>query len=203
MEMTRLIRNILIAAVLVTAVSSCDKIDASVQDDISYGVDGALRLQKKWTAVYIGRYAEEQESKSPSYIDRLSAEGTGEAMYYHIVAEHGSLAGEDQLLAAFKDGTGVGGTMGGKALIEWFKALYSLNEEHAAGLDAVLACGGPDAENGYMDYSIGSTGLYDVYIVEMLPNGHISGRYGMTELEITGTPMLSDINFLSGMNSGK
>ena len=41
-----------------------------------------------------------------------------------------------------------------------------------------------------MDYTLTGegTGTYDVYTVEMLLNGHITGRYGKTTLEITGTP---------------
>ena len=189
--MHRTIRHILIlTAALVTAFSSCERTDTVFSPySMSYGVDGDLKLQEDWSAVYLGRYNASEEAKGVEYIDRLSAEGTGDAMYYHVIAKRQSLTSNEDLLTAFRDGTGIGKTMGGKALVEWFKTLAELDESRITGLSAILACGGPDDDNGYMDYSIGSTGTYDVYVVEMLPNGHISGRYGMTVLEINGNPV--------------
>jgi hypothetical protein len=187
----RFFHILILMTALATVFLSCGKTDEGTAPDpetVSYGVSGTLRLQKKWTAVYIGRYdASAPEAKNAEYLDRLSAEGTGSAMYFHVIAKHGSLKGDEDILDAFRDGTGVGKTMGGKALVEWFKALVSLGRVET--LSGILACGGPGDANGYMDYTIGNTGTFDVYVVEMLPNGHISGRYGLTTLEISGEPV--------------
>ena len=43
-----------------------------------------------------------------------------------------------------------------------------------------------------MDYTIGKTGMFDVYTVEIMLDGHISGRYGKTTLNISGSPDLAN-----------
>lgn len=161
----------------------------SVSDYISYSVDGPLSPQSEWKAEYLGRYEDVNGSGNTIYCDRISSSGTGDAYYYHVLCPTGSIKTEEELLEAFRNGGGVDDLQGGDGLLEWYK-MMAPNYNYQAGLDWLLAKGGKDVESGYMDYTLTGegTGTYDVYTVEMLLNGHITGRYGKTTLEITGTP---------------
>ncbi len=164
----------------------------TVKEYLDYKVDGNLQLVPEWKAEYLGRYQSENNSGLPIWCDRISSTGTGDALYYHVIAEAGSLDSQSALLSAFEKGAGVDDMKGGKGIIEWYKLLApEANFSH--GLDWLLAKGDKSSDNGFLDYTISSdTGTYDVYTVEMLLSGHISGRYGKTTLEISGSPNLAD-----------
>ena len=172
-----------------TSSGVCYTKDFEVGGYISYGVDGKLSLQKDWTAEYLGRYSDLSATGMPVLCDRISSTGTGNAFYYHVICPAGSIKNDDDLLAAFRKGAGVDDLKGGEGVLEWYK-LIAPTYNYLEGLELILAKGGKDADNGYMDYILGnpSSGSFDVYTVEMLRNGHISGRYGKTTLEINGKP---------------
>lgn len=165
----------------------------SVSEYISYAVDGALSPQVDWKAEYLGRYEDVNGMGNPILCDRISSSGTGDAYYYHVLCPAGSIKTERDLLDAFQNGSDVDDLKGGNGLLEWYKMLAP-NFNYQAGLDWLLAKGGKDVESGYMDYTLTGTGTYDVYTVEMLLNGHITGRYGKTTLKITGTPNIKAID---------
>ena len=140
-------------------------------------------------AEYLGRYADVSATGLPIKCDRLSSSGTGDAYYYHVICRPGSIKTEEELLNAFEKGAGLDDLQGGQGLLDWYK-MIAPNFGYLAELDWILAKGGADVESGYMDYTLEdeAVGTFDVYTVEMLLNGHITGRYGKTTLEITGTP---------------
>ena len=168
--------------------------DVEVASYISYEMDGALSPQAGWKAEYIGRYPDQDASGATIYCDRISSSGTGNALYYHVICPSGAIKSSEDLLMAFRKGAGVDDLRGGEGLIDWYK-MIAPSFGYLIGLDGLLAKGGKESDSGYMDYTLGSpsTGTFDVYTVEMLLNGHITGRYGKTTLEITGTPNIKAV----------
>lgn len=159
-----------------------------VTNYISYEMKGKLSPQVGWKAEYLGRYSDQDASGQAILCDRISSSGTGDALYYHVICPAGSIKTSEELLEAFRKGS-ADDLKGGEGLIEWYK-MIAPSYNYLIGLDELLANGGKDSDSGYMDYvlSAPSTGTFDVYTVEMLLNGHITGRYGKTTLEITGSP---------------
>jgi len=163
----------------------------TVKDYIAFHIDGDLQLQSDWVAEYMGRYASQSATGDDIWCDRITTKGTGDALYYHVFAPAGAITSEQELKAIFEKGCDVDDLKGGQGLIEWYK-LIAPQINFGYGLNWLLAKGYKDSERGFMDYTLKSTGTYDVYTVEMLLNGHISGRYGKTTLDITGSPNLAD-----------
>ena len=159
---------------------------------ISYGVDGKLSPQAGWKAEYLGRYEDKDAAGNTIKCDRISTSGTGDALYYHVICPAGFIKTSEDLLEAFRKGAGADDLRGGEGLIEWYKTIAP-SYNYLIGLDGLLARGGKDSDSGFMDYTLGtsSTGTFDVYTVEMLLNGHITGRYGKTTLEINGKATVS------------
>lgn len=168
--------------------------EIKVTNYISCEMDGKLDPQAGWKAEYLGRYEDKDAAGKTIYCDRISTSGTGDALYYHVICPAGSIKTSEDLLEAFRKGAGTDDLNGGEGLIEWYKMLAP-SYNYLVGLDALLAKGGKDSDSGFMDYTLGtpSTGTFDVYTVEMLLNGHITGRYGKTTLEITGTPNIKSL----------
>lgn len=191
------LRRFFTLSVIVGFAVSCAKEAPASHEEIKYDVDGPLVLQQDWKPVYVGRYDFADDGRVVA-LDRLSALGTGGAFYYHVFVRAGQIKNEEDLLTAFKEGTGIDDLNGGRGVINWYKALSS--HDSAYSLHSVLAYGGVDSDYGYMDYDIKGDGIYDVYVVEMLLNGHISGRYGVSELDINGDPLISDLSFITGTN---
>ena len=168
--------------------------DIEITSYISYEMDGKLSPQAGWKAAYLGRYPDQDASGATIYCDRISSAGTGNALYYHVICPSGAIKSSEDLLVAFRKGSGVDDLRGGEGLIDWYK-MIAPSYNYLIGLDELLAKGGKDVDSGYMDYTLGtpSTGTFDIYTVEMLLNGHITGRYGKTTLEITGTPNIKAV----------
>ncbi len=159
--------------------------DFTVTEDISFGIDGEPSYQSNWRPVYVGSYADVDDASS-GWLDRLSAEGTGDVLYYHVVAKHNSIFSNEELLDAFEKGAGLDDLQGGAGLIAKFRSITGLLGNWNSGLDLMLACGGAGDELGYIDYKLKEPGYHDVYVVEMRLNGHITGRYGKASLPING-----------------
>ena len=183
--------TIIVIGIDMTGASSgvCYTKEFEVASYISCEMDGPLSPQADWKAEYLGRYQDQDTAGNPILCDRISSSGTGTALYYHVICPAGSIKTSEDLISAFRKGSGVDDLKGGEGVIEWYK-MIAPSYNYLVGLDELLAKGGKDAPNGYMDYTLGtpSTGTFDVYTVEMLLNGHITGRYGKTTLEIDGTP---------------
>lgn len=176
----------------------------TVSEYLSFGVDGDLSLQEDWKAEYIGRYNNVDNSGNVITCDRISSSGTGDAHYYHVICPSGSINNDEDLLEAFRKGSGVDDLKGGEGLIEWYKMIAPVYN-YLAGLDYLLAKGDKKEETGYMDYTIqwNPTTDYDVYTVEMLLNGHITGRYGKTTLEISGKPDIKLMGSAAGQTKAQ
>ena len=140
--------------------------------------DGRFQLQSGWKAEYLGR----------------------NAYYYHVFSAPGALKTDQELRNAFENGCGIDDLKGAKGLIEWYK-LIAGQEDYRLGLNWLLAKGYKDEDTGFMDYTLTANGTYDVYTVELLLNGHITGRYGKTTIDIDGTPDLASISEV--VKSGK
>ena len=169
--------------------SVCFTKTITVQDYISFSVDGKLSPQTDWKAEYLGRYEDISSTGASIICDRISSSGTGDAYYYHVICRSGSIKTEEDLLNAFAKGSDIDDLNGGEGLLELYK-MIAPGYNYQAGLDWILARGGEGADSGYMDYTLkgNETGTFDVYTVEMLLNGHITGKYGKTTLAITGSP---------------
>ena len=176
------------------ATGICYTKEFTVGSYLSYEMEGKLDPQAGWKAEYLGRYEDKDAAGKTIYCDRISTSGTGDALYYHVICPAGFIKTSEDLLEAFRKGAGTDDLNGGEGLIEWYKMLAP-SYNYLVGLDALLAKGGKDSDSGFMDYTLGtpSTGTFDVYTVEMLLNGHITGRYGKTTLEITGTPNIKSL----------
>ena len=185
-------KKLRIAAILFTiafALSACSKENLAEKDmdAIRFEVDGQPVLCEDWKAEYLGRYETLGPDGEVMSIDRLSADGTGEAYYYHVVTARGSMDSKDSdaLLELFAEG-GIDDLGGGNGVLKWFSIYQNSSSfrEEDVSLADLLARGGPEDEGGFIDYSIRVSGLVDVYVVEMLLNGHITGKYGKTTLRI-------------------
>lgn len=163
----------------------------TVKSYVDFKLDGKLERQFDWDAVYLGRYQSTDYDGNPIYCDRISSDCDEETFYYHVISAPGALKTDQELLNAFEKGCGLDDLKGAKGLLEWYK-LLAPEHDYRIGLDALAARGFKDKDNGYMDYTIGKTGLFDVYTVEIMLDGHISGRYGKTTLNISGSPDLAN-----------
>ena len=161
----------------------------TVLEYINFSIDGKLSPQAEWKAEYLGRYVDVSGNGNSILCDRFTTSGAGDAYYYHVICKPGSIKTEEDLRNAFAKGAEIDDLKGGEGLLDWYK-MIAPNYNFQAGLDWLLAKGGKDDSNGYFDYTLSgqNTGTFDVYTVEMLLNGHITGKYGKTTLEITGTP---------------
>lgn len=186
MKKLRIAAILLISAFALSACSKESTMERDV-DAIRFEVDGQPVLCEDWKAEYMGRYETMRPDGEVATIDRLSADGTGEAYYYHVVTPRGSMDSKDTdaLLELFAEG-GIDDLGGGKGILEWLSMYQNSSsfKEEEVSLADLLARGGPEDEGGFIDYSIGVSGLVDVYVVEMLLNGHITGKYGKTTLRI-------------------
>lgn len=176
----------------------------TVGEYLSCKIDGGLSLQADWQAKYIGRYEDFDNTGASIHCDRISSSGTGDAYYYHVFFPAGTEKSEEELMAAFKSGSGFDDLKGGDGIVEWYK-MIAPNYGYLAGLDWLLAKGDIDKSSGYMDYTLSgrNTGMFDVYTVEMLLNGHLTGRYGKTTLEISGTPDIKERDAVAGQTKAQ
>ena len=172
----------------------------TVKSYLDCETDGKPQLMSDWKAEYLGRYVGTNGSGEPINIDRISSSGTGSAYYYHVFSAPGALKTDQELRNAFENGCGIDDLKGAKGLIEWYK-LVAAQEDYRLGLNWLLAKGYKDEDTGFMDYTLTANGTYDVYTVELLLNGHITGRYGKTTIDIDGTPDLASISEV--VKSGK
>lgn len=168
-------------------------LDFTVTDGLAFGIDSYVPvLEEGWMPVYLGRGSAVDDNKQPYYYDRFSATGTSPNMlYFHVFTVPGALTNANDLIQAFAKG-GLEGA-GGESFVQHYWSYASYMEERynqKIDLSYVLACGGPHSDTGYLDYELPSNGIYDVYVVEMLLNGHVTGHFGVASVNVTGTPAL-------------
>lgn len=164
----------------------------TVTEGLAFGIDSySLVFEDSWKPVYLGRGSDVDDDKQPYDFDRFSATGTPEnVLYYHVFTVPGALTDANQMLEAFAKGGLEAG--GGEYMISayWDYAAY-IRELFNTNIDLswILACGGPQDDYGFLDYELPSNGVYDVYVVEMLLNGHITGHFGKGTINVDGSPI--------------